>query len=315
MRGTLLFFFLTCVLLSEILPVNIVPSGEKQDLPGIRILDQKVLSYATVGGEPFSEISDLAYDKQSEKLYMVSDEGRLFVFRARFGNKIEQLHPLDGVMLTKRGGKSFRRWRNDSEGMTLDGKRRLLISFEGKAKIGWFHKNSAKIGQRIRKYPLPRCLRNPSHYRSRNKSLEALAWHPRFGILTAAEWPLKRDPKKCQTVYALNGKRWHFRAEEEAKSAVCAIEVMDDGNLLVLERAYSSLFNPLVVTLKKVYLNHPEKGWCRTEILAKMSTHRGWNIDNFEGLTRVGKNRYLMVSDDNGNFFQRTILVYFEVKR
>jgi len=285
-----------------------MPSGMK-----IRILDQKELSYGIINGLGFSEISDIAYDRKRHRLYMLSDEGKLFVFRARFGSRIEQLAPIGSAKLVKKGGKPFKKWARDSEGMTLDGKGRLLISFEGKAKIGWFHKEGQKMGERIAKLPLPKVLRKTSHYRSKNKSLEALAWHPKYGVLTVAEWPLKKDDKKRQTIYALSGKRWHFKAEPEPRSAVSAIEVTDDGNVLVLERSFTSLFDPFVVTLKKVYLNRCRKGWCKTEILAKMNSHRGWQVDNFEGLARVGKHRYVMVSDDNDNFFQRTLLIYFEV--
>jgi hypothetical protein len=295
-------------------PVDIAPPQSEEDASGIRILDQKELNYQVIDGLKFSEISDIAYLPQKEKLFMISDEGMLFVFHAKFSEKIEQLKPLGAAKLTKKKGKPFKKWRRDSEGLTLDGKGRLLVSFEGKAKIGWFHKNSEKIGQRIKKYTIPAVLRHTKNYRSKNKSLEALAWHPKYGVLTVAEWPLKKDDKKRQTIYALNGRRWHFRAEPEARSAVSAIEVMDDGNLLVLERSYTGLMNPFVVTLKKVYLNRCKKGWCQTKVLAKMDSHKGWDVDNFEGLARVGKHRYVMVSDDNDNFFQRTLLIYFEVK-
>ncbi len=312
MRHLLLALFVAVTLFAGVSDTDIRPSDHKA-LPGIRILDQKVLDFTQIDGLKFSEISDLAYWAPSQKLFMVSDEGKLFVFHATFGDKIETLEPIEAAKLTKKRGKPFKKWRKDSEGMTLDGKGRLLISFEGKAKIGWFHKNSSKIGQRIRKYAIPTVLRNPKNYRSRNKSLEALAWHPRYGVLTAAEWPLKRDDKKRQTIYALSGKRWHFKAEHEARSAVSAIEVTDDGNLLVLERSYTGLLDPFVVTLKKVYLDRCSKGWCRTKVLAKMDSHKGWDVDNFEGLARVGKHRYVMISDDNDNFFQRTLLIYFEV--
>jgi hypothetical protein len=312
-----LFFwvvFLSVGLFSGSRPVDIVPPQSGGDASGIRILDQKELNYQVIDGLKFSEISDIAYLPQKEKLFMISDEGVLFVFHAKFGKKIEQFKPLGAAKLTKKKGKPFKKWRRDSEGLTLDGKGRLLVSFEGKAKIGWFHKNSEKIGQRIKKYTIPAVLRHTKNYRSKNKSLEALAWHPKYGVLTVAEWPLKKDDKKRQTIYALNGREWHFRAEPEARSAVSAIEVMDDGNLLVLERSYTGLMNPFVVTLKKVYLNRCKKGWCQTKVLAKMDSHKGWDVDNFEGLVRVGKHRYVMVSDDNDNFFQRTLLIYFEVK-
>jgi hypothetical protein len=315
MRYLLLFLCWTLLLSGSSYHTDIrPPSGQKKPFfPALRLLDQRVLSYSRINGLKFSEISDLAYDREHEQLYMISDEGKLFVFHARFGEKIELLDPVRSAILTKKGGKPFKKWRKDSEGMTLDGKGRLLISFEGKAKIGWFHKNSEKIGQRIRKYRIPSVLRDSGNYRSRNKSLEALAWHPKYGVLTVAEWPLKKDDKKRQSVYALHGKVWHFKAEPEARSAVSAIEVMDDGNLLVLERSYTGMMDPFVVTLKKVYLDRCRNGWCRTKVLAKMNSHEGWDVDNFEGLTRVAPHRYLMVSDDNENFFQKTLLIYFEV--
>ena len=293
--------------------VDITPSSQTTTYGKIKFLDQKQLMYNHINDVKFSEISDLAYYKKKHKLFMISDEGRLFTFKARFTDKIDVLEPIEAVKLTKKYGKKFKRWRKDSEGMTLDGNGHLLISFEGKAKIAWFHKNSEKKGQLIRKYKLPKALKNSDNYRSRNKSLESLAWHAKYGIVTATEWPLKQYDKKKQTIYALSGKKWHFKAEPEARSAVSAIEVMEDGNFLVLERSFVSYLDPFVVTLKKVYINQCKKGMCKTEVLLKMNSHKSWGVDNFEGLTRVGKNRYVMISDDNDNFFQKTLLIYFEV--
>ncbi len=313
MRIVLLLMLCLGFLQAGSFPVNITPDLKENNFMGIKILDQKQLSFNHVGGIKFSEISDIAYYQKVEKLFLVSDEGKLFTFNARFTEKIEDFEPLTAAKLTKKKGKRFKKWRQDSEGMTLDGKGRLLISFEGRAKIGWFHKNSNSYGNMIRTYKLPRQLRNPKNYRSRNKSLEALAWHSRYGILTAAEWPLKKENKKRHTVYALNGKKWHFNAEPEGKSSVVAMEVMDDGNLLILERSYTGLMNPFVVTLKKVYIQNCKKTMCKTKVVAKMDSHKGWDVDNFEGLAKVGKDRYVMISDDNDNFFQKTLLIYFEV--
>ena len=324
MRVVLYFIFSLALLNAGIFPIDITPinkdgavkkSSKKENVfMGVKILDQRQFVFHSINGEKFSEISDLAYLPKKKKLFMVSDEGRLFTFKAKFGNKIELLEPEDGVELRKKNGKKFKGWRKDSEGLALDGKGRLIISFEGNAKIGWFHKNSAKYGRMIKKYKLPKELKNPNNYRSRNKSLEALAWHHKYGLLTASEWPLKKYSKKRQVIYALNGKKWYFKAEPESKSAISAIEVMDDGNVLVLERSFNGFLNPFIVTLKKVYLNRCKNGLCKTEILLKMNSHKGWGVDNFEGLARVGTNRYLIISDDNDNFFQKTLLIYFEVQ-
>ena len=309
--------FIACLALlqANVTPTDIAPSIKKHHFMHIHILDQKILSFQRIEGVKFSEISDLAYDKKMQKLYMVGDKGTLFTFHAQFTHTIDKLYPTGATKLRKKSGKRFKKWKRDSEGLVLDGHRRLCISFEGDAKVAWFHKNSKQFGSLIHTYKLPKVLRKKRHYRSPNKSLEALAWHPRYGLLTAAEWPLKKDHKKRQTIYGLKGKRWHFKAEPEARSAVVAMEVMDDGNVLVMERSYTGLLNPFVITLKKVYLNQIHQGWCRTKILAKMNSHKGWNVDNFEGLAKVGKDRYIMISDDNENFFQQTVLLYFEVKQ
>ncbi len=290
---------------------DITPYGiDAQHYMKIKILDQRVLSYPNIDGYHFSEISDLAYDTQKHLLYLLSDQGIVFTFSANFDKKMSDFKPLRAVKLVKKNGKNFKRWRHDSEGMTLGKRGRLLVSFEGRAKIGSFDKN----GKMQKSYKIPYKLRNPKNYRSRNKSLEALARHPKYGILTAAEWPLKKQKSKEQTIYALSGKEWYFRAENATSSAVVGMEVMDDGNLLILERAYSGLTSPVIITLKKIWLKKCKKrSTCRSEIVAQFDTGKGWYIDNFEGLAKVGKNRYVIVSDDNDNFYQRTLLVYFEI--
>ncbi len=313
MKTFFLFFFLVNLLFAGIFPVDITPTAKSKIFGKIKILDQKQLVYKDIDGLLFSEISDLAYYAKKKKLFMNSDEGKLFTFRADFSDKIVLLEPVDGVNLRKKNGKKFKKYRRDSEGMTLNGQNHLLISFEGRSKIAWFHKNSHKKGQQIRKYSIPKELRDSKNFRSKNKSLEALAWHKKYGIITSAEWPLKRYNKKKQTIYTMSGKKWHFKAEAEGRSSVSAMEVMDDGNILVIERSFTGYTNPLVVTIKKVYLSQVKNGMCKTEVLLKMNSHKGWDVDNFEGLTRVGKNRYLMVSDDNNNFFQKTLLIYFEI--
>jgi len=314
MRTFILFIIHTLFLFSEVREVNITPSPKHHTFKHIKILDQKELRFSSLADKAFLGLSDVAYDVKSKKLYFVGDRGMLYLFNASFSDKIDRLCAKDAKFLKNKKGKVFRKWRQDAEGMVLDNKGRLLISFEGEAKIGWFHKNGKTIGKEIRRYTLPKALRKSKAYRSANKSLEALAYHPRYGILTAAEWPLKSSPTKRQTIYALSGKQWHFMSEPEAKSAVVAMEVMPDGNLLVLERSFNGLFAPFVITLKKVMIEGCKQKICPSEVLLKMNNHKGWDVDNFEGLAHIEKNRYVMVSDDNGNFFQKTLLLYFEVR-
>jgi hypothetical protein len=53
---------------------------------------------------------------------------------------------------------------------------------------------------------------------------------------------------------------------------------------------------------------------CPARLLAFMKSSEGWTLDNFEGLTHIKDNIYMMVSDDNGSFLQKCIVVLFEIK-
>jgi len=289
---------------------DIKPWGVSNKFMKIEILDQKILHYNRIDGIKFNEISDLAYNIKSHKLYMVSDEGRIFEFQAKFNNKISSLTPLKGVKITKKNGKKFRNYRRDSEGATLDYRGRLIISFEGRPKIGRFNSD----GRMITKYRVPKDISKIRYLRGKNKGIEALAYHYKYGFLMATEYPIKKNPKSIQTIYSSKGKKWHFKASKYRHSAITAIEVMSDGNVLVLERAFNGLFNPFIVTLKKVYIKNCKNHLCKSEILATLDSSKGWDIDNFEGLCRVGENRYIMISDDGDNFYQDTLLIYFKTQ-
>lgn len=311
-RYLAVWYVLFSVLAAEILPADITPPRIKDHYMGIRILDQKILDLKSLKGMKFAEISDLAYDKKHKVLYMVSDKGILYSFQCHFSHDKIILQALQAGYLRDTHGKRLKKWKRDSEGMCLDAKGNLLISFEGDVKIAWFHKAGNKFGWMIHQFHLPKELQNIKHYRSKNKALEALAWHPKYGVVTSPEWPLKRYHKKRHTIYSLNGRRWFFRAEKEARSSVTAMVPADDGNMIVVERSFTGIFNPFVVTLKKVYLSGGDEK-CKSKVLAKFNTHEGWDIDNFEGLCKVSPHRYMMISDNGDNFYQKTLLIYFEV--
>jgi len=281
---------------------EITPSKMK-----IKILDQTSLAYKTKERVPFSEISDLTYDKKNQMLYMIGDKGYFYTFSANFSNKIDKLDYLGAYTIREKSNHSA----YDCEGLTKDNKGQLYVSFEGRPRISTIS-NFGYINKNLK---LTKYISDSKNYRGSNKMFEALAWHPKYGLLTAAEYPTRNKKITQQSIYALNGKVWNFSAESHENSAVTAIEVMDDGNLLILERAYAGFSKPFVITLKKLYLNKCTKqNQCKTELLASMNSYEGWAVNNYEGLAKVGKNRYLMVSDNNNKLLLRTVLVYFEVK-
>jgi len=312
MKKALPFLLLFLSYLSAgIFPIDIRPEGMKGDRIGsIRILDQRELVFGKLGRGHFSEISDVAYRSDRHWLFMVSDEGVLFRFRARFGEGISELVPLEGERLRKADGRKLGKSHRDSEGLTLDDRGRLYVSFEGKPRIA----RLSDDGRVFAWLKLPSFLASKRYYRGSNKALEALVWHPRYGLVTAPEYPLKGSASQIQTLYALSGKRWSYPRGPEPHSAITALEVLDNGDFLILERAYNGPTAPMVVILRQLEISRCRNGRCPDRILARFDSSEGWAVDNFEGLAKVGPHRFVMISDDNDNVFQKTILVYFEVK-
>ncbi len=298
-------FLLLLLLAITLNAYNIAPANYKGK---IKFIKQEKLDYY-FDGLNFSELSDLAYDRSTQTLYSVSDKGILFTFKANFSDNGFKLTPLNGYKLKSKKGKRLKKWKRDSEGLTLDNKNNLYISFEGKPKISLFRKDGIKI----KNIKLPKELKK-AKLRSKNKSLESLAWHPKYGLLTALEYSKIGDKKENQTIYSTGSKSWRLKLEPIHNNAITAIEVMDDGNLLILERAYNGLLGKFQVNLVKMYLNGCKSGeFCKKEKLLTIDSAKGWEVENFEGLCRVGKNRYLMVSDDNDSILASTILIYFEI--
>lgn len=304
MTKILFLLFITVFSLNAQLYVyDIKPKSLKSDkFMSIKILDSLVLKFDDVDGIEFSEISALAYKKKI--LYALSDKGNLFHFKINIKkNTIGSVRLLKALHLRHKDSKRLKKKHRDSEGMVLIDDR-LYISFERKPRVDIFSLN----GEKIKEQEISQELKNIHNYQTKNKALEAIAHNEKYGIITAPELPLRYEYEDIHVLYAKD-KKYAFRAS----SALSAMEFIDDNRLLTLERAFNKITGQITVTLKEVNLKKIDKGICRTRLLADMNSSDGWRLDNFEGLVKVGKNRFLMISDDNGSSLQKTVLVLFEV--
>jgi len=281
------------------------PTGfDSKSMPHIRILDTKMISFEKHNDLPFTEISDLAYDDEKKLLYAISDHGILYHLKMRLADKtIKALDLLAAYPITNSKGKPYKKSKRDAEGLALL-KGELLISFERRPRVLLCDAQ----GRQMKKMKIAKVLRDIKNYRSKNSALEAVTYHQRYGVITAPERPLHKHSKKEHTLYA-EDRAWRFNAY----ASITALEVMDDGNMLVLERDFELADMRHVITLHKVSLDSCDNGLCHSEVLARFDSRKGWKLDNFEGLTHLSDNLYLMVSDDNDSLFQKTILVLFEI--
>ncbi len=291
-------------------------NGERYQ--GVRLHGSLLLSLQTADGRAVDELSGLAWDAQQAVLYACSDEGWLFQLRPQF----DDAHTLSGVELLAAyplqdaQGRPLSGAAADSEGMVLQHTAtglELWLSFERQPRIERYRADGTWLGT----LPLPAILANASHYQSKNKMLEALAWHPQAGVITAPEWPLSASPADKITLYALNGARWTVPRSSDPNSAVVGLETLADGSLLILERAYSSPFSPLRISLRRVTLNDSCQDRpvdCPVSQVAVFDSAQDWRVDNFEGLAHHQGRFLFMVSDNNGSPWQKTLLNYFELQ-
>jgi hypothetical protein len=287
---------------------------------GIRLLGTVELQQDSVTGLPLADLSALAWDDDRELLYAASDNGYLYHLKPGLrDDRLVSLQAVAGFRLLDAGGLPLKDKYGDAEGMLLlngrDGLRdndELVISFERRPRILRFSTNGHYRGeQRIAKK-----WKSRHSYATPNKAFEAIALHPRWGLLAAPEWPLRNAPdQRHYPIIQLDGKRqWRFPRFPAPKAGLVAMEVLKDGGLLTLERAYVSLWQPMYIVLRRSEpLPKPRGKPLKTRIIAEFNSAKGWILDNFEGLTRHRGQRFFMISDDNSRALQRTLLVYFEM--
>jgi hypothetical protein len=300
-------------------PVEFATNLRNGDRIGkIRILGLLQLPSFSVNNLRFAEFSDLAWDDDDGILYAQSDQGGLFWLQPVFTNSyLTDIKLIKALPLREPdSGKAVRWTRTDAEGMDIANGRNgrkndaeLVISFEREPRILRYRTD----GTAIRQYALPKPLDAVKNYNGANKALEAVCIDPDHGVLTVPEQPLRNERPGYTRILDLNGKSWYYPATKN--NGIVAMECIGHGEILILERDYLSIVVHTIITLKKIHLpaGLPDGTTLSAETLARLDDNNGLRLDNFEGLTHHRGNRYFMISDNNDNFLQRTLLLYFEI--
>lgn len=266
--------------------------------PRLEILDSAESPVEGMSGFKIEELSGLAWDADEQLLYAVSDTGVLHHFRVRLdGNRIAQIEVVYSAQLTGQDGTELT--VNDAEDVAVvhgDNDKKtdseLLIALEDGPAVARF----TPQGKRIADVVLPPALADKSQYAKKNRRLESVAIDARHGVITAPETPLLGQPEDLHTLYATDGAKWSFKAFQPKDSNLKAIEALPDGNALILERTHEKKGAPFIARLRYVDLaDCAEKAPCGvTELSPGSDTALE---DNFEGMARVSKNLFLLVTD------------------
>ena len=131
------------------------------------------------------------------------------------------------------------------------------------------------------------------------------------------EWPLKTNSNTLISLFSTDGKnQWKLSRHPAKNSAVVGLETLDDGTILLMERAYSSPFSPIIISLRRIELTAyctNTTHLCTATSLLEMNSHKGWFIDNYEGISTHKPSHFLIISDDNESPLQDTLLSYFQL--
>lgn len=307
----------------ETTPISLADRVSPGDIyAGIRLLGALRIARAEIDGLRLCGLSGLAWDEDAGLLYALSDEGRLFQLRPEFDRQgfLSRMRPVAAYPLRDAAGVPLRAPFDDSEGLAIrngengvPGDSELLVSFEVKPRVVRYNPTGQWRGEET----LPAPLRDIRNYRDSNQALESVTIDPHWGVLVGSETPMRDDLPGQVRIFTRNGSFWNYPLSQAPGSALVDMVILPDGGLLTLERAFVTPLRPLIISLRRTEpLLVPGSGQTPLKVadVAVFDSSQGWLLDNFEGLTRYRDQRFFMVSDDNCNAWQTTLLVYFELK-
>ncbi len=264
-----------------------------------------------VDGIRMNELSGLAWDADEKLLFAVSDPGHLFHFRLRSeGERVIALEPVRAATLADPA--SGLRRRINAEGLAVAnasngvaGDTELIVAIEGdRPRIVRF----SPVGLAVDELAVPAPANDPHSYRKKGRGLESVILHPVHGLMTAPESPLRGQARDRHTLFASDG-QWSFE-RWDADSRLKGLDVLPGGDVIALERNRTGSKGAWTASLRRVRLAECGAAeLCRADTLAVMPP----GPDNFEGLTLMGDQHVMLVSDNGGSPSRDTVFVLLGV--
>ncbi len=268
----------------------------------------------TEANQPLMEFSGLAWGQDDSILYALSDRGYIVHLEPVFeDDQLTDVLLHGKYSLMDDSGKALKETLADSEGLALinanngiDNDTELVICFERSPRIGRYD----VYGKWIADITINNTLANISHYEHVNKSLEAITEHPQFQFISASERPLKQTSNNLFAHDKINASEWEFETSNKDYGSLVGLTTLPDGNIIALERIFQNIFTGVTSVIHSIEFD--DNDIVQTQLISLKPADGVFN-DNFEAISWHRDNRFFMISDDNDNLLQRSILIYFSI--
>ncbi len=263
------------------------------------------------GHAAFGGLSGLWIAPNGDRLLAVGDKGVWFAAALRHdarGDLAGLGAASIGSLRDVRGRAMTQRRSIDAEALTrAPGGDGFLVAFEGRHRIWRYPGAETTLAVPAESFPTPAELKAAPG----NGGLEALTALADGRLFAVAE-ELRRGSARAGYVHQ-DGRWYPLAYPGEREYAPTDATQLPDGDLLVLERHFDYLTG-VRVRLRRVPLEEVTPGGRITgKVIATIAPPLA--VDNFEGIaarrTAAGETRVYLLSDDNFNIVQRTLLLMF----
>ncbi len=270
----------------------------------------------------FGGLSGLVIDPDGKRIAAVGDRGTFLT--AEVGYRDGLLSSISKVRLSRLTGPNGRiirgKGRQDAEAIALEGRTfedGLLVGFERRARVLRYRFRDGRLSRKPATLRIPRAVDNGPN----NKELESIARLPKrspFGRALMVISEAHRDRSGNILGWIVGGRKpGRFAIRPVRDFAITDIAVVPGTNdIITLERR----FTPTTGAGMLLRLIEAEKIAPGAVVDGErlLEANQLYSIDNMEGLAlhRVdgGELRLTIISDDNFNRLQRTLLLQFALR-